>query len=1174
MAGAFPTPAFSPFRLPILAGIALCCLVTFSAPSQAAQVRGAKHADYARIVFDQDEAGGFSVSQDGAKLVVRFDTPFKGDPRTLLSALDGIVTAASLERGGKAATLTLAGRFEVKSFSLGTSAVIDLMPAKGGANAEAFKSTPAKAAQPAAKGSDAIAVRVGDHDEFSRLVFDWPQNVTYDVVKQGEVVTITFGRAARFDDAGLRANLPLFISGAETQTSGGKSVVTLFAPKDARVRHFTSGPKVVVDILGPGGAKTAAAPAAPLRPATPPAAARPAPISDRGLPTDLAGLSQQTPPATTPAAAAAAPPAQAPAPASGPAPAPAPAPSPASGPAPTPASAPAPTTPPTSAPPTSAPPPPGAEPPPMQPTPLPFPALSMDEDEDAVPDDGTPGTTASLSFTWNQPTAAAVFRRSGYLWVVFDRHQELDIRLLRQLGAGVVTSVEQLPSKSVTIARIVTQPGYNPSIRRENLLWILDLSKRPLKPANPIDLRLEEQSVVGSRIFMKVNEAGSVIPLVDAEIGDQLFVIPVMPLGAGVYPKRDLPDVTLLATAQGIVAAKKSDGLDVRATRDGAEISRQPGGLRFTKDADRLARTSGLPIGQADMSAMNVAKWIQGDPNKPDEAMRDLLQVISQSPPEGRTQPRLSLARFLIASGMGAEALGVLRTIAVTDAAFAETAPFKAARGAANVLAHRSLEALEDLQSPTLIDVPEARFWRALADADQAYNPGHYNDALKEGGGFLSSYPPALQLRLGLLAAQAAVDAADDLTASRVMDIVKPLLGTASEKARYTYIEGRYEEMIGAAETALTKYREAEGSTGRWERSRAGIARVELELKTNKITKAQAIQELERLRFAWRGDDFEYNLLKRMAELYFQEHDYGNGLRTLKQLAANFREVKDIEPIAGQMSDVFAKLFQDGEADKLPPYTAIALFEEFKELTPVGPKGDEMIRNLADRLAAVDLLDRAADLLRQQVRFRLQGEEKARVGFRHGLLQMLNHNPQAAIDALAESEAPGVSAELEQSRRYLKAQALAEMNKVPDAIALLGEDTNRAALLLKAEIYWNKQNWPEVVNAFEALVPKPEATPAKGGKLTDQEARFILNKAVALILAKDERGLARIRRQFLPYMEITQYKDAFTLLTYEPGTEGISTDMVAAKIKEVENFQTFMSGYRSRLRDEKLSAIN
>ncbi|MFA6021226.1 MAG: tetratricopeptide repeat protein [Rhodospirillales bacterium] len=1138
MPGAFPAPIHRRRRLWFPAALAVLCLL---APQDAlpAQARGAKHADYARIVFDQDEAGGFSASLDGQKLIVRFDQPFKGDPKTLLSSLDGIVSSAGMDGVRKTATLTLTGRFEVKSFSLGTSAVIDLLPARGGGNAEAFKSPSPAKPSPTAKGTDAVPIRIGDHDDFSRLVFDWPQSVAYDVAKQGEVVTITFARQARFDDASLRANLPLFISGAESQSGGGKSIVTLFAPQNARVRHFTSGPKVVVDILSGSSAKMSASPEKPA----PPPAARTAPIADRGMPTDLSGLTKQ---AAAPSA-------------------PAPAPVPTSSPAPPSAAAPA----------KPAPAPAAGETAPMQPTPLPFPPVQgFEDEEEGAPADNTPGTTASLAFTWNQPAAAAVFRRSGYLWVLFDRYQEVDLRMLKQLGAGVVASVEQLPSKTVTIVRIVTQPGYNPSIRRENLLWILDLSKRPLKPANPIDIRLEEQSVVGPRITLKVNEAGSVIPFVDAEIGDQLFVVPVMPLGAGVAPRRDLPDVTLLTTAQGIVAVKKADGLDMRSTRDGAEISRQAGGLRFTKDADRLARASGQTIGQADMTAMSVAKWMQGDPAKTNETMRDLLQVVGQTPPESRTQPRLALARFLIAGGMGAEALGVLRTIAVTDPNFAETPPYKAARGAANVLSHRSNEAIEDLQSPALSGVPEARFWRALAEADQAYNPGHYNDALKEGGAFLGGYPPALQLRLGILSAQAAVDAADDLTASRMLDILKPLVSTNSEKARLTYIEGRFEEMTGAAETALAKYKEAENSQGRWERSRAGVARVELELKQNKIPRTQAIQEMERLRFAWRGDDFEYQLLKRLAELYFQEKDYGNGLRTLKQLAANFRETKDIEPVAAQMSDVFSKLFQEGEADKLPPFTAIALFEEFKELTPVGPKGDEMIRKLADRLAAIDLLDRAADLLRQQVRFRLQGEEKSRIGFRHALLQMLNRNPQAALDALAESETTGIPAELEQNRRYLKAQAMAEQDKLADAIALLGEDTNRQALLLKAEFHWNKQNWSEVVNAFEALVPKPELTAAKGGKLTDQEARFILNKAVALILAKDDRGLARVRRQFLPYMEITPYKDAFTLLTYEPGTEGISTEMVAAKIKEVENFQTFMSGYRQRLRDEKLSAIN
>lgn len=1152
MSGARSHPDFRLIRRLALTGVLLCgfALACGAPNAEAAQARGAKHADYARVVFDQDEAGGFSANLDGQKLIVRFDQPFRGDPKSLVSALDGIVTSAQFDESRKTATMGLSGRFEIKSFSLGTSAVIDLLPIKGGTSAEALKgptaSTKEPPTAPSAKGGETVPVRVGDHDEFSRLVFDWTRNVGYDVAKQGEVVTVTFSRAARIDDGALKANLPLFLSGVESQAGGGKTVVTLFAPKEARVRHFTSGPKVVVDILNPSGKAQAAS----ERPAPPPAA-RTAPIADRGLPTDLAGLSKQAPvaqptPAPTPPPMATTPPPTTPAPTPEPSPAPTPEPAPASAP----------------------------DAAPMQPSALPFPPQPMDDDEESEPVDNSPGTTVSLSFTWNQPAAAAVFRRSGYLWVLFDRHQEVDLRMLKQLGAGVVASVEQLPSKSVTIVRIVTQPGYNPSIRRENLLWILDLSKRPLKPATPIEARLEEQSIVGPRASFKVNEAGSVIPFVDAEIGDQVFVVPVMPLGAGVYPRRELPDITILPTAQGIAVVKKADGVDMRATRDGAEVSKTPGGLRFTKDADRLARTQGPSIGQTDPAAMNVAKWMQGDPNKSDETMRDLLQVVGQTPPEARTQPRLALARFLIAGGWGPEALGVLRTIAVTDPNFAETPAFRAARGAANMLTHRSPEAIEDLQIPALSSLPEARLWRNLAEADAANNPGRYNDAIKEGGGLLAAYPPALQLRLGMLSALAAVDAADDLSAGRVIEIVKPLVGTNSEKAKLTYIEGRFDEMTGATESAIEKYKEAEDSAGRWERSRAGLARIELELKENKIPVAQAIAEMERLRFAWRGDDFEYFLLKRLAELYFKEGDFGNGLRTLKQLAANFRETKDIEPIASQMSDVFSKLFQDGQADKLPPFTAIALFEEFKELTPVGPKGDEMIRKLADRLAAIDLLDRAADLLRQQVRFRLQGEEKARIGFRNAILQMLNHNPQGVLDALAESEAPQIATELEQNRRYLKAKVLAEMDKVPEAIALIGDDANRQALLLKAEIYWNKQNWAEVATVFEALVPKPEISPAKGGKLSDQDARFILNKAVALILGKDERGLARLRRQFLPYMEVTPYKDAFTLLTYEPGSENISTEAVAAKIKEVENFQTFMSGYRTRLRDEKLSAIN
>ena len=63
------------------------------------------------------------------------------------------------------------------------------------------------------------------------------------------------------------------------------------------------------------------------------------------------------------------------------------------------------------------------------------------------------------------------------------------------------------------------------------------------------------------------------------------------------------------------------------------------------------------------------------------------------------------------------------------------------------------------------------------------------------------------------------------------------------------------------------------------------------------------------------------------------------------------------------MNQVFRDLFLDGSANQMSEVSALALYYEFRELTPAGSDGDEMIRKLSDRLVAVDLLVQAAELL-------------------------------------------------------------------------------------------------------------------------------------------------------------------------------------------------------------------
>ena len=110
----------------------------------------------------------------------------------------------------------------------------------------------------------------------------------------------------------------------------------------------------------------------------------------------------------------------------------------------------------------------------------------------------------------------------------------------------------------------------------------------------------------------------------------------------------------------------------------------------------------------------------------------------------------------------------------------------------------------------------------------------------------------------------------------------------------------------------------------------------------------------------------------------------------------------------------------------MPAIDALALFYDFRELTPIGSRGDEMIRRLADRLVSVDLLDQAADLLQYQVDHRLQGAARAQVATRLAVIYLMNRKPDRALAALRATRSADLSNELRNQRLLLEARALSE----------------------------------------------------------------------------------------------------------------------------------------------------
>ena len=90
-------------------------------------------------------------------------------------------------------------------------------------------------------------------------------------------------------------------------------------------------------------------------------------------------------------------------------------------------------------------------------------------------------------------------------------------------------------------------------------------------------------------------------------------------------------------------------------------------------------------------------------------------------------------------------------------------------------------------------------------------------------------------------------------------------------------------------------------------------------------------------------------------------------------------------------------------------------------------------------------------------------------------------------------------------------------------------------------------------------------------------ARMIVNWAAALVLDGDQQALARLRQDFGPSMAGTPSAAAFSVIAGDGGDTtagGGGPEAIASRIAQIGTLQSFMSAYKQRLANDKLSAIN
>ena len=771
-----------------------------------------------------------------------------------------------------------------------------------------------------------------------------------------------------------------------------------------------------------------------------------------------------------------------------------------------------------------------------------------------------PDQVSSLSFSWNMPVGLSVFERSGYIWVIFDHMQNIDVEDLQTSASALTDEIIQLPHPNATVIRIHPKTKVNIFVRKEGLLWIVDLFTRDA-PEEGTALPIYTQYNINNQpyLFIPSTATGDVVSLIDPEIGDLIVTGTSTEIGLGIKEEYDYPDLTLLQTVQGV--AFSADATDIALSRGntGYTIQAVRRGLNISPNLELLKHQKQLA--QKDESLSNLASEFDKDLLGKNfiEVEDQLKQEIIEAEADQKDKATLELAKYYISQGIGTNALGILRKLAEKKSSLTKTERYHGMLGAANFLAGRYQSAAEEFSYGKLPEINEAIFWRTLSQS--ALEPSAENNAILVSYlNLVRNYPIQVRKAIARVGARTAIAAGDDITAQSFIDILKTM-NKPYLQPEINYLSAEKMLMQGYPRNAIQEYRKAANSNDLKYSSLSRKKIANLEIRLNAVPPIKAIEALEGLRYAWGEIEFKKQLLSDLSNLYVKNYDYKSALNTLDDLK-KISPLEDKPKIERRQVKLFEDIYLNNQADNLSALKALALYIDYQDLAPKSKYYNAIIQKLADRLVAVDLLDRAYNLLEERLKSgQLNKTEQATYGSRLALIELFRGNNHEALKLLENTQTNELPQTLKLQRRIIKAKALAGTGQENLALDLLKDDYSKNALLLKSEIFWKGGLWGNAADSIKYLIEQP--TPGKA--LSEEQINYILDWATALKKAGRETVIVRLRNKFMPYFEGTKYYSAFSILTDTLDNSQLNIRTIDKAVSDIETFSNFTKIYNKSL---------
>lgn len=786
--------------------------------------------------------------------------------------------------------------------------------------------------------------------------------------------------------------------------------------------------------------------------------------------------------------------------------------------------------------------------------------------------------TISLTSTTSVPLA--VYERNGYLWVVQGKE---NIKIPPQIlgeDADSLGRFEVVPSDaSLSVFRMKIDSQFKKTATGGGLAWQIDVSDKQKSSPKPLEFKKISEQVgnqLQQSLLWPALSAHRMSEFTDPDTGDKILVGLVETAKDFTGKQQSFIDFKSLPSIIGLAVIPKIDNLKISPTEEGLVISAENGLNLATEQDIQTAKEDTAqeePVSKTIPQVKSIydfKNWQIGTKQDLSDNQRLIMSGLAPQTDSKRAESLISLAKLVLSFNYAPEAIGYLE-LAQSYVPEIDTNPeFMAVTAAAEALSWRPKEAFTKFSNASLNDIDELKYWKAftLAGLDDWQQAAKI---LPSDMDVLTTYTEDIKVPLSLRLMEVALREGNVGKAKSILDILEPYRSDMDvpRAAAYDYLLGEFERQTGKVKEATALWKDLSTGPDDLYRAKSRFAATMMQLESKEITEDKAVDSLEGLRYAWRGDDLEVSINNNLAGIYLKKGEPVKAL-TLMDFAFSLNPKSELgKKIDADMHEVFKDLFSEKKIKDINPVDILILYNDFAKLIPAGVAGENLTRQLAERMVSADLLPRAIAILKKQLDSGLKGADGATVAMRLASLQNLDGKPDDTLLSLdkAETLLKDLPTEEVIARQndigLLRAKAYSLKGKPEEAfeaLALLPQDDD--SLHLRADIAWRGKKWQEAADSLEQLVQNRNMDLTQ--PLSDNDAELLLNWGVALYLADNRYVLANLRERYSDAMLGTTRAKKFDVVTRpRQGSLLADRETINSIIDETVIFNDFLKSFRS-----------